>query len=167
LFKRVDVVHTSTGDVVNGNLRPREFTIERDGQVAESAAFDWIEGQEVWLKERHFPLEPGTQDMLSLFCELSLMPVDGPSLSIPVVTGKKVERYEFAVLGEETLATPMGDQPAVHLRYRGEGSETTDVWLGLHFARLPIRIRYVDRKGELFDQVANSVEVETDTEKPH
>jgi hypothetical protein len=166
LFKRVDLVHTSRGEVVDGGLRPLEFRIERDGAPAESALFDWSQGQ-VWLGERHFDLEPGAQDMLSMFCQLALMPVDGPSLTLPVVTGKKVERYEFKVLGEETLTTPMGEQPTIHLRTQGSGTEATDVWLGLNYARLPLRIRHVDRHGEVFDQVAGSVEIETTIERPH
>lgn len=166
LFKRVDLVHTSRGDVVDGGLRPLEFRIERDGAPAESALFDWSQGQ-VWLGERHFDLEPGAQDMLSMFCQLALTPVDGPTLSLPVVTGKKVERYEFKVLGEESLTTPMGEQPTVHLRTQGSGTEATDVWLGLNYARLPLRIRHVDRRGEVFDQIAGSVEIDTTIERPH
>jgi hypothetical protein len=165
LFKRVDLVHTSRGDVVDGRLRPREFTIERDGVRGESANFDWEQGL-VWLGERHFDLEPGAQDMLSMFCQLALMAIDGPSLTLPVVTGKKVERYEFKVLGEETLSTSMGEQPTVHLRTQGSGTEATDVWLGLNYARLPLRIRHVDRHGEVFDQTAGSVEIDTTIERP-
>jgi hypothetical protein len=166
LFKRVDLIHSSAGQVVNGHLQPREFRIERDGAAGETAIFDWPQGK-VWLGERHFDLEPGAQDMLSMFCELALIPIDGPTVSLPVVTGKKVERYQFTVIGEETLATPMGEQPTLHLRTQGAGSERTDIWLGYNFARLPLRIRHVDRKGEVYDQVAGSIEIDPLTERPH
>lgn len=166
LFKPVSLIHSSEGQVVDGHLQPREFRIERNGDASESAFFDWPQRQ-VWLKERRFDLAPGTQDMLSMFCELALIPISGGSVSVPVVTGKKVENYEFTVVGEERLATPMGEQPTLHLRTLGTGDEKTDVWLGLDFARLPLRIRYVDRKGEVYDQVAGSIEIDPTIERPH
>jgi hypothetical protein len=168
LFKRVNLLHTSEGTIVSGRLQPREFRIEREGKGSEWARFDWEQG-EVMLSEREqvFALEPGTQDMLSMFCELALTPIDGSSVFLPVVTGKKVERYEFTVVGIEKLDTPMGPQQTMHLRNQREGSESTDVWLGIDYGRLPVRIRHVDRKGEVFDQIAGSIEIDTSTESPH
>lgn len=168
LFKSVHVLHSSEGDVIDGHLRPREFRVERNGRAAEWAWFDWESGR-VTLSEgdRSFPLEAGIQDMLSVFGELSLTPIDGSTISLPVVTGRKIDRYEFTVVGEETLATPMGDQRALHMRTRGRGEKATEVWLGLDQARLPLRIRHVDGDGEVFDQTAGSVEITTSTERPH
>jgi len=89
------------------------------------------------------------------------MAIDGDVISLPVVTGKKVERYDFTVLGEEKIATPRGERMALHLRNRQPDSkEGTEVWLGLDDARLPIKIRYLDRRGNLFDQVAERIEFE-------
>jgi hypothetical protein len=157
LFKRVDMVYTSLGDIVDGRLRPRLFTIERDGKPDGSALFDWQNG-EVEIGDRRYPLEPGTQDMLSVFCQLALTPIIGNAVTLPVATGKKVERYEFAVIGEEQLDTPMGSQPTLHLRTVNTAPQVTDVWLGLNVARLPVRIRHVDRDGDVYDQTAASIE---------
>lgn len=161
VFRPAKIVNRSEGDIVAGALRPRDFRIERSNGNHESAHLDWQTGQALLSNARTFTLEPGTQDMLSMFGQLALMAIDGDVISLPVVTGKKVERYDFTVLGEEKIATPRGERMALHLRNRQPDSkEGTEVWLGLDDARLPIKIRYLDRRGNLFDQVAERIEFE-------
>jgi hypothetical protein len=161
VFRPAKIINRSEGDIVAGALRPRDFRIERSNGNNESAHLDWAIGQAKLSNEKQFALEPGTQDMLSMFAQLALMVIDGNVVSLPVVTGKKVERYDFAVLGEEKIMTPRGERMALHLRNRQpDGKEGTDVWLGLDDARLPIKIRYLDRRGNLFDQVAERIEFE-------
>jgi hypothetical protein len=164
LFKPIKLVHQSEGEIDAGGLRPREFRIERNGVVDESARFDWSAGQvSLSARQRAFPLEPGAQDMLSMFCQLALTPINGPTVALPVVTGKKVERYEFEVLGEESVTTGLGEMKAIHLRTQAAtGVEATEVWLGLSVSRLPVRIRHTDRKGEVFDQVADRIQLGTE-----
>jgi len=167
LFKRVDVVYTSAGDIIDGHLRPRRFTAERDGKADVNALFDWQQGPAAVLGDRQYALLPGTQDMLSVFCELALQPILGNSVTLPVATGKDVEVYRFAVIGEEQLVTPMGAQPTLHLRTVGREPRVTEVWLGLNQARLPLRIRYVDRDGQVFDQLAGNIQVVPVMEERH
>jgi hypothetical protein len=161
LFRPARIVNSSEGEIVAGALRPRDFRIERSNGRNESAHLDWQTGQATLSSEKQFALEPGTQDMLSMFGQLALMVIDGDVVSLPVVTGKKVERYDFTVLGEEQIMTPRGERMALRLRNRQPDSkEGTEVWLGLDDARLPIKIRHVDRRGDLFDQVAERIEFE-------
>ncbi|HZV54478.1 MAG TPA: DUF3108 domain-containing protein [Rhodocyclaceae bacterium] len=169
LFRPAKVVNVSEGDVVAGGLRPREFRIERSRGESESARFDWQAGKVTLSGDRQFELEAGAQDMLSMFCQLALMvPTDAAVVSVPVVTGKKVERYAFAVVGEEKIATPRGERTTLHLRTRQASSkESTDVWLGLEDSRLPVKIRHVDRRGDMFEQIADKIEFDVGTEGPH
>lgn len=165
LFKPVRVVNVSQGDVVAGGLRPREFRIERDKGSTESARFEWQLPRVLLSNGRDFPLESGAQDMLSMFGQLPLMLGETNVFSLPVVTGKKVERYEFAVLGQEAVMTPRGERATVHLRSSQENSkESTEVWLGLEDALLPIKIRYVDRRGDVYEQIADRIEFDWTTE---
>lgn len=161
LFRRVKIVNVSAGDVVASGLQPREFWARRDNGKGEAAHLDWEAGEVRLASGKQYPLEPGTQDMLSMFAQLALIGIDGAVVSMPVATGKKVERYEFAVLGQEKIATPRGERLTLHLRNRqADGKEATEVWLGLDDARLPIKIRHVDRRGDIFDQIAVSIEFE-------
>ncbi|MBI4995364.1 MAG: DUF3108 domain-containing protein [Rhodocyclales bacterium] len=161
LFRRAKIVNVSAGEIVASGLRPREFWARRDNGKGEAAHLDWDAGQVRLDGGRQYPLEPGTQDMLSMFAQLGLVRIDGAVVSLPVATGKKVERYDFAVLGEERIATPRGERRTLHLRNRQpNGKEATEVWLGLDDARLPIKIRHVDRRGDIFDQIAVRIEFE-------
>jgi hypothetical protein len=168
-LKPVQVVNISQGDVIGGSLRPRRFRIERDKGNSDWADLDWQSGNVVLSNGRNFPLEAGAQDMLSMFGQLALK-LDGMTvLSLPVVTGKKVERYDFSVLGEEVLATPLGEQRAtVHLRGgQANSKESTDVWLGREDALLPVKIRFVDRRGDVYEQIAESIEFDMEAEGTH
>jgi hypothetical protein len=167
-FKPVRVVNVSQGEVIGGNLRPREFRIERGTGNADSAVFDWQAARVALSNGRDFPLEPGAQDMLSMFGQLALILGEATVVSLPVVTGKKVERYEFTVLGEERIMTPLGERTTVHLRSgQADSKESTEVWLGLEDARLPVKIRYVDRRGDIYEQIADSIEFDSKTEEGH
>ena len=160
-FKPVRVVNVSQGQVIDGGLRPLSFRIERDNGKIDSANFDWQSATVTLSNGRDFPLEPGAQDMLSMFGQLAMLLGDRSVLSLPVVTGKKLERYDFVVLGEEKIMTPRGERPTVHLRSgQADDKESTDVWLGLEDARLPVKIRYVDRRHDVYEQIAESIEFE-------
>jgi hypothetical protein len=160
LFKPASIVNISEGEIVDGGFRPREFRVERSGR-AEVARFDWESGRGTLPNGRQIELRPGTQDMLSMFCQLALMPTNVAVISIPVVTSKVVERYDFTVLGEEKIMTPRGERMTLHLRNtQANGTENTEVWLGLDDAHLPIRIQHTDRKGDTFEQIAERIEFE-------
>jgi hypothetical protein len=168
LFKPVRVVNVSQGEVVSGGLRPREFRIERDKGSTESARFDWPGARVMLSNGRDFPLESGAQDMLSMFGQLPMMLGESNLFSLPVVTGKKVERYDFVVLGQEALMTPRGERATLHLRSSQENSkESTEIWLGLEDALLPVKIRYVDRRGDVYEQIADSLEFDSNMEGAH
>lgn len=161
LFRPARIVNVSAGEVVAGGLRPLEFWNRRDNGKGEAGHFDWAAGLARLDNGRQYPLEAGTQDLLSMFGQLALLAIDDSGLSMPVATGKKVERHDFAVLGEERIETPRGERPALHLRNRSpNGREATEIWLGLDDGRLPIKIRHIDRRGDIFDQIAERIDFE-------
>lgn len=161
LFKSVRIMNVSEGDIVASGLRPRQFRMERSTGGNESATLDWASGLVRFASGKEYPLAPGSQDMLSMFAQLGVVPIAGDSFTMLVATGKRVEQYEFTVLGEETIDTPRGKRPALHLRNRQPDSkEATEVWLGLDDARLPIKIRHIDRRGDIFDQIAERIDLQ-------
>ncbi|MBI5108283.1 MAG: DUF3108 domain-containing protein [Rhodocyclales bacterium] len=156
VFKPAQVLQSSDGEVTDDGLRPREFRHERVGSV-DTASFDWL-GRFVAYGGRRDAIVNGTQDMLSMYYQLVLLAPREGILEMPIATGRKLETYRFEVLGEETLALASGDRSALHVRTRS-GSDTIELWLrtgeGAMARGLPLKIRFIDRKGEIFDQIAD------------
>lgn len=161
LFRPAKISNVSEGEIADGGLRPRWFRVERSSGKNEWLLFDRDAGRVTGSGGRDFALDPEAQDPLSMFVQLALLAIDGPKVSLPVVTGKRIERYDFEALGEEWIETPRGALRTLHLRNRQtDGKEATEIWLGLDHFSLPLKIRHVDRRGDLFEQVAASIEYE-------
>jgi hypothetical protein len=161
LFKPATVTQISEGELLDEGLRPRSFRAERSGAAGDTANFDWSTGRVAMNPgPRDTPAEPGMQDMLSMFWQLGLLPALADGVGLTVATGKKVERFVFTLVGEERIATGLGEKAAVRIRTIGTaGGDATEIWIGMD-KRLPLRIRHVDRKGEVFDQVVEEMEIE-------
>ena len=159
VFKPVQSLASSEGEVTADGLRPSQFRQERVGGV-DTASFDWL-GRFVTYGGRRQAIVGGTQDMLSMYYQLVLLAPLAGTLEMPIATGRKLETYRIEVLGEEVLALKSGERRTLHVRTRS-GDDSIDIWLGLGpgaAARgLPLKIRFIDRKGEIFDQVADEPE---------
>lgn len=158
LFRPARVTQTSMGELTAEGLKPHEYRTKRNEVPGEAATFDWQAQKLRFSGERNAPIFPGSQDMLSLFYQLGQKPASERT-ELLIATGKKYEPYVFASLGEETLQTRFGEQRVLHLRtVGGAGSEATEVWLGLDLHGLPLKIRYTDRNGDSFVQIAEEIE---------
>lgn len=163
LFRPVTMVQSSAGDVVGSTLKPREYRSERDGKLVDAASFDWAGLRLSYGGGRTTPLLAGSQDMLSAFYQLGRQGLDAGA-ELALTTGKKYESYRFVVLGEETLALSLGEVRTIHLKSGGEpGRDATEVWLAPALHGLPLKIRYTDRNGDVFDQTAEEIEFDQST----
>lgn len=159
IFKPAQVLQISQGEITAEGLKPSSFRHERTGGI-DAATFDW-QRRMVAYGGREESIAAGTQDMLSMYYQLVLLAPKGGTLDMPIATGRKLENYRFEVLGEEALALPSGERRALHLKTRS-GNDTIELWLAIGekaAARgLPLKIRFIDRKGEIFDQVADDAD---------
>jgi hypothetical protein len=147
----------SSGEVTVDGLRPREFRDQREGREPESAALDWVAGKVAFSGDRGEAVLPAAaQDLLSVFYQLGWL-APRQSVDMVVTTASRVGRWTFEYLGEETLTVFSGPLATLHLRTQAEG-DTTEVWLATARGGLPVKIRYMDRKGEVFEQVAKELE---------
>jgi len=173
LFRSVRVVWLSQGAFSHDGLHPHEFRTEKDGVRSDAATLDWPTMKLTLLdgngRVRELPLQAGTQDVLSMFYQLGSLVSQGGdekgtkkpvASSFYVTTGRKLERYRFDILGDESMTLPRrGRQRALHVRTLA-GEQTIDVWLAYDLRGLPIRIRYTDGKGDSYDQMADEIEFE-------
>lgn len=161
VFRPAQVFQSSEGDITEDGLRPREFRHERAGSI-DRASFDWLHRFVAYAGRRE-SIVGGTQDMLSMYYQVVLLAPRSGVIEMPIATGRKLETYRLEVLGEETLALPGGARRALHLRTRS-GNDMIDLWLrtgdGAVARGLPLKIRFTDRKGEIFDQIADGLDSE-------
>lgn len=160
LFRPAQVAQESRGRFIASGLQPLEFRVERDGKPKESALFEPASGNIRFGGGNSAPFVNGMQDLLSLFYQLGAVPTDAPRFTVSVTTGRKLATFTVTQLATETLDTPFGERPAQHLAISGgNAEENTEVWLDTA-SRLPLKIRYRDRKGEIFDQKIMALELD-------
>lgn len=156
-FKPVRIELESRGRVTALGLQPERFTTRRNGaETNENADFDWAAHQVTLARNgNRYDVRDGAQDLLSFHYQLGYLAklVDGASMG--VASGKKFERYSFDAQGEEEIDTPAGHFRTLHVKVQTDS--TTELWLALDRLMLPVKIRYTDRKGESFEQVATEL----------
>lgn len=158
LFRPVKVVQDSKGVFDVAGLRPLTFETQRDGKLQASARFEPAQGRIFMASGDSVPFVPAAQDLLSLFHQLAALSFDEPEFPLAVTTGRKLAIYPVAVGGEISLDTPRGTRTVRHLKVGGRANEdATEIWLDVE-TRLPLKIRHRDRKGEIFDQIAITIE---------
>lgn len=157
LFKPVRVKAESRGMLVAGGLQPDSYrSWKNDQDNRDGADFDWANAQVHLARNDSLqPIMPGAQDLLSLTYQLAYLHKPETGSSIELVTARKVERYALDALGEEEIDIPAGHFRTLHLRAQAE--TTTEIWIALDLHRLPVKIRYTDRKGDSFLQVATEI----------
>jgi hypothetical protein len=98
--------------------------------------------------------------MLSMYYQLVLLAPRSGAVEMPIATGRKLAKYRFDVLGEETLSFPAGERQTVHIRTRS-GNDNIEMWLPIGASEeargMPLKIRIIDRKGEIYDQIADDL----------
>lgn len=157
LFKTLRFENESYGKLVAGGLQPERYLTRKNGKDAnENADFYWPAAQVLLSRDGHTrPIAPGTQDILSLNYHLAYIRQPESGASVGVVTGKKYERYALDSLGEEQIETPAGRFRTLHLRAMTDS--VTEIWLALDHYRLPVKIRFTDKKGDVFEQIATEL----------
>lgn len=83
--------------------------------------------------------------MLSLNYQLAYLSRPEEGIRIGVVTGKKYEHYALDAPQRTSRTRPPA---ASHLASaRSAGETLTEIWLALDHQRLPVKIRFTDKKG--------------------
>lgn len=160
IFKTFESNQQSSGTLTARGLRPDEYreTKNSSGNKATlTAKFAWEEKTLTLSNGSNIPLPEQAQDIISFLYQLSQLPLGEETLSIYISNGKKLERYELAVGEEEELQTGFGRLRALPLRkVHAAGEEGLDIWLGVEYRLLPVKIRQIDRSGQIAGEMVIS-----------
>lgn len=139
---------------------PKQFSEDKtdaQGKHLLSANFDW-EAHTLFLAgDNKYELPAQTQDALSFLYQFSQMPFNAGILPISMSNGKKLDHYNFEINMEEIIDTRLGQLRTVKLsKMHAKGEEGTEIWLGLDYRLLPVKIRQIDRTGEIAGEMVIS-----------
>jgi hypothetical protein len=165
--------YVSEGRVDTSGLRPESFSVRRgkNGAPRYAVRFDWA-AKELTLGPIHAPrkvaLPPGTLDLLSFIFQLARAPLAPGRLQLNITTGNKVENYTLIAGAEEDIEVPLGTMRSIPVRQvRIPGEESIEIWLSPERQYLPVRIRFLDRNGEMSgEQVAADIATDARTDAP-
>ncbi len=158
LFRPLRVEVESRGRLTEAGLLPERFVTRHPGRGGgEQADFDWPQMQLHMADQPVQVLSPGAQDLLSLYYQVGLIADLKSGQELSVVTGRKYVHFRLEVVGEEEVDTPAGSFRCLHLRVPGVAS--TELWLAHERAMLPVKLKYLDRKGGLYIQLATAIEL--------
>lgn len=149
LRNRIQSIQTSRGRIVAQGLQPDTFKQENfsaGGKQSLEAAFDRAAQKLRFSSGNDAALPADAQDLLSFTYQLSQLPMKGEFFPLPVSDGSQLETYEIEIGRKEEISTPMGKLRTLRLRKIHQQSEAYfEIWLGLEYRLLPVKIRQIDR----------------------
>ena len=153
---------TSRGHITPQGLRPDEFRDQRPGGWAVSAKFDWDARsvtQEKNGKSETLKMPADARDPLSLAYSFAFVPPKGKEYDVTRADGRGLTPFRFIVVGNEKLATSVGEMQTLHIAKLRDGPEdkATDIWFAAERDFLPVRVLVVDSDGTRSDQVVTRI----------
>jgi hypothetical protein len=143
---------SSEGELGDSGLSPRRFEGEQRVAFRSRRWAMTFEPDRVRLPEgREAPATPGVQDEASLFVQLTWLFTTQPQLlqigrtvEVPLALPRRVEPWQYDVVGEETLQMPFAQVPTMHVKPRRiakpGGEMTAEIWFAPGLQYLPVRI---------------------------
>ena len=153
-------VQRSVGAITPQGLAPLRFSDKSRSETA--THFERDKGKIVFSNNRpEAPLDPGTQDRLSVIIQLAGLVATAParypagsSIVLPVAGTSEVDAWLFTVEGEEDLQLPGGAVRALKLQRvpRKPYDVKVELWLAAQQDYAPVRLRLTNPNGETADQ---------------
>ena len=157
------LVQTSQGKLGPQGLEPVAYTIQR-GQTdstTETAQFDRSTHMLLITSgdnKRNVPLPEQAQDLLSFIYQLAVTAPQSGIVRMNITNARKLDRYDYQVIGEEILETPLGTLKTLRLsKVRAPNEDGVDIWLGVDYHYLPVKVKLTDKHGDSVEQVANQI----------
>jgi hypothetical protein len=162
LLFRLNIRREARGMVTPAGLRPLHFEEERTRKPARAADFDWAaktikltDGENV----QTLPLPENTYDQTSFTYAFAFKAPPATMPTVYLTDGRKLSDYNYAMVGRETLKTAMGELETLHYKKVQEADDKRgfEVWFAPAHHNLPVRIRYVEKNGQVVDSTITRI----------
>ncbi|MFQ5658949.1 MAG: DUF3108 domain-containing protein [Gammaproteobacteria bacterium] len=155
LLRNDHIEEQSTWFMDEDQLKPLRYSYLRSGGKKDrdvTVQFDWASGQitnsvngAAW----RMPIQPAVMD--KLLYQLAIMhDLDSgkEQFSYTIADGGKIKIYNFDILGEEPVKTPLGEFATVKLkRIRKNSKHKTTFWCARELGYLPVRVENISKDG--------------------
>ncbi len=163
LFVKGAMTQTSEGRVTEKGLQPELYTITRGGeQNRQEAHFDWKTMKLELVSNgvsQEVELEPMTQDQLSFLYQFAYTPPKEGIFSFHSTDGRKIDIYDYQILGEETVLSGAKKIRTLHLKkLHDAGVEGTEIWLDEDHYYWPVAVLMTDKNGDTMRQLISQIE---------
>jgi len=166
LFARETIKLISRGEVGKNGLKPIHFEHHpgKDPDRRILADFDWNAGKLTVKydgRSEVLPLEPDAQDRISLLYQFMYLPHGAKQFSFAMTNGKKIDRFQYVLVGEETLTTPAGQFQTLHYsRQHNPGENDTEIWLAKDKNYFPVRVIVGEKDAGKLEQTVTRLDFE-------
>jgi len=163
LFVGDKIIERSMWTYVNNRPQPLHYAYNRSGGKKKrhvKLAFDWQQGivtntinNDPWQMQ----IPPDAQDKLLYQLTLMLDLKEGKEkLHYSIADGGKLKDYEFIILGEEIVDTPMGKLHSTKIQ-RVDDKRNTTIWCAKTLDYLPVRIEQDEKDDAELTMVIRNV----------
>jgi hypothetical protein len=154
----------SAGELDDLGIAPLKVQEQRDGGDAILTRFDRAEGRIHYTRSpRTDAIVDGSQDQASMLMQLAGIGAarrmsEGDEIALYVSRAGGAGVLVFTVLGEETLAGPLGAVATWHLAQAGgAGAARIELWLAPAYHWMPVQIRSTGSDGVVATQLARRI----------
>ncbi len=160
MLKKFNLTQTSSGRYHAIGLQPERFSEAKttsSGTENIQAEFSWATETLNFSSGLSQPLPSQSQDFVSFLYQLSQLDVSQDALSMPISNGKKLERYQLDIGDAQEIDSGMGKIMAIPFRkIHAPHEEGLEVWLGVAYRLLPVKISQLDRDGKVLGEMVVS-----------
>lgn len=165
LFVKGEMTQTSDGKVTDQGLRPDRYTITRGSDAnRQEADFDWNDMKLALISngaKKEIELLPMSQDQLSFLYQFAYTPPKEGVFSFHATDGRKLDVYDYQIVGEDTLLSGTLKIRAIHLKKLHQpGVEGTEIWLDEDHYYWPVQILMTDKHGDAMRQLITTIETD-------
>jgi len=160
---KLDIRREARGFVTPAGLQPIHFEEARTRKAPRAVDFDW-KAKTITLtdgdKRQTLPLPENTYDQTSFAYAFAFRPLPEKMPTIYLSDGRKLSDYEYRNVGKEKLKTPIGELDTLHIEKVRDADDKRgfEVWLAVAHHHLPVRIRYVEKNGQVIDSTITRIE---------